>query len=376
MPKITKIVITGGPCGGKSTGLSRIEKHFSGLGYHVMFVNETATEMITGGAVPWIGKNVDFQTALLSIQRYKERIYADWAGHLENDKVLLVCDRGALDNKAYMSEDDFTAVLSALQTNEIELRDNYDAVFHLTTAANGAEQAYIMNKESNPARTETPEKARELDDKLTSSWTGHPHLRVIDNSTDFKTKIERLISEIAGFIGAPEPFEIERKFLIEHPDLTAFEVMPNCSKVEIIQTYLLSENSEEERRVRQRGKDGSYIFTETLKRRISDMRRVETERRLTQAEYLNLLMSADTSLNQIRKTRYCLSYANQYLEIDVYPFWDKCAILEVELSDETQKIDFPEFIKVIEEVTNNSSYTNRAMAEIIPNEPRNVKEKQ
>jgi predicted ATPase len=55
MPRITKIVITGGPCGGKSTGLSRIEKHFSGLGYHVMFVNETATEMITGGAVPWMG---------------------------------------------------------------------------------------------------------------------------------------------------------------------------------------------------------------------------------------------------------------------------------------------------------------------------------
>jgi CYTH domain-containing protein/thymidylate kinase len=368
MQNIVKIVVTGGPCGGKSTGLSRIEKHFSGLGYYVMFVNETATEMIIGGAVPWEGKNVDFQNALLSIQRQKERVYTEWAGKLDKEKVLIVCDRGALDNKAYMTENDFAAVLSALKTNEIELRDNYDAVFHLVTAANGAVEAYIKNKESNPARTETPEKACELDEKLIAAWTGHPHLRVIDNSTEFKTKIERLISEIAGFLGAPEPFEIERKFLIEYPDLTAFDIMPNCSKVEIIQTYLRTANPDEEIRVRQRGKNGSYIFTETIKRRISDIRRIETERRLTQAEYLNLLLNADTTLNQIRKTRYCLSYANQYLEIDIYPFWDKCAILEVELSDEDQQIIFPDFIKVIREVTNDLSYMNRAIAESIPSQ--------
>ena len=366
MPNITKIVITGGPCGGKSTGLSRIEKHFTGLGYHVMFINETATEMITGGAVPWMGKSVDFQNALLRIQRHKESVYIDWAGHLKNDRVLLVCDRGALDNKAYMSEDDFAAVLSAMQSNEIELRDNYDAVFHLVTAANGAEEAYIENKESNPARTETPEKARELDDKLIAAWTGHPHFRVIDNSTDFKEKIGRLISEIAGFLGTPEPFEIERKFLIHYPDLAALEQMPYCSKVEIIQTYLHSSQDDTETRVRQRGKDGNFIFTETIKRRVSDVKRVETERRVTQAEYLTLLMNADTALKQIRKTRYCLSFENQYLEVDVYPFWDKLAVLEIELSDEAQQIVIPDFIQVIREVTDDLRYSNRALAESIP----------
>lgn len=367
MPKITKIVITGGPCGGKSTALSRIEKHFSGLGYHVMFVNETATEMITGGAVPWMGTNSNFQTALLSIQRHKERTYTQWAGHLDNDKVLVVCDRGALDNKAYMTETDFSDVMSVLQTNEIELRDHYDAVFHLVTAANGAEEVYIKNKKSNPARTETPEKARELDDKLIAAWTGHPHLRVIDNSGDFKTKIGRLISEIAGFLGAPEPFEIERKFLIQYPDIVALEQMSNCSKVEIIQTYLHSNQPDVEIRVRQRGKDKNYVFTETIKRRISDTKRIETERRLTQTEYLTLLMDADTALNQIRKTRYCLSYANQYLEVDTFPFWDKYAILEVELSHEDQEIIFPEFIHRIQEVTGDFRYMNRALAENIPN---------
>jgi hypothetical protein len=39
---------------------------------------------------------------------------------LDSDKVLLVCDRGALDNKAYMAEDEFKSVLMALKANEIE----------------------------------------------------------------------------------------------------------------------------------------------------------------------------------------------------------------------------------------------------------------
>ena len=366
MPQITKIVITGGPCGGKSTGLSRIEKHFSGLGYHVMFVNETATEMITNGAVPWIGKNVDFQNALLRIQRHKEHIYADWAEKLDNDKVLLVCDRGALDNKAYMSAEEFSNVLAVLQTNEVELRDNYDAVFHLVTAANGAAEFYTTA--NNQARTESIPEAIELDNKLIAAWTGHPHFRVIDNSDNFETKIGRLISEIAGFLGAPEPLEIERKFLIEYPDLKILEQMPNCAKVEIIQTYLKSSQDDAETRVRQRGKEGHYIFTETIKRRISDMKRVETERRINQAEYLTLLMNADTALKQIRKTRYCLSFSNQYLEVDIYPFWQQCAILEIELSEENQEIVLPEFIHVIREVTGDLRYINRALAENIPEE--------
>jgi CYTH domain-containing protein/predicted ATPase len=364
MPKITKIVITGGPCGGKSTGLSRIEKHFTGLGYHVIFVNETATEMITSGAVPWMGRNIDFQNALLSIQRNKERVYTDWAALLDKENVLIVCDRGALDNKAYMSPDEFSAVLATLKTNEIELRDNYDAVFHLVTAAKGAVEFYTTA--NNEARTETPEEAIILDDKLIAAWTGHPHLRVIDNADKFENKIGNLISEIASFLGEPEPFEIERKFLIKYPDLKALEQMPNCSKVEIIQTYLHSSHADAEIRVRQRGKDGHYIFTETIKRRVSDMKRIETERRLTQSEYLNLLMNADTSLKQIRKTRYCISFSNQYLEIDIYPFWNKQAILEVELSDESQQIVFPEFVEIIQEVTSEVEYMNRAIAQEIP----------
>ena len=49
---ITKIVITGGPCAGKSTAMSWVQNAFSQMGYRVLFVPETATELISGGVAP------------------------------------------------------------------------------------------------------------------------------------------------------------------------------------------------------------------------------------------------------------------------------------------------------------------------------------
>lgn len=360
--EISKIVITGGPCAGKSTAMSRVQNAFTQMGYTVLFVPETATELITGGVAPWTcGTNAEYQKCQLQLQLEKEKIFEQAARTMPAEKVLIVCDRGTLDNKAYMSDADFADVLGFLGSNEVELRDNYDAVFHLVTAAKGAEEFYTTA--NNSARTETVEEASKLDDKLISAWTGHPHLRVIDNSTSFDDKIKRLIAEIASFLGEPEPFEIERKYLIEYPDIDWLESNPTCQRIEIIQTYLKSAAGDEVR-VRQRGVDGNYIYFQTTKKKVSDVKRVEIERRLSQAEYLKLLMESDTTKRQIRKTRYCLMYENQYFEIDVYPFWDDKAIAELELSDETAEIVFPEEIKVIKEVTDDDTYKNASLAKI------------
>lgn len=359
---IKKIVITGGPCAGKTTAMSWIQNAFSKMGYTVLFVPETATELINGGVAPWTCKtNCDYQKCQLQLQIDKERVFENAAKAMNSSKILIVCDRGALDNKAYMNNDDFVQVLDYFQTNEIALRDHYDAVFHLVTAAKGAEKFYTTA--NNSARTESVEEAAALDDKLISAWTGHPHLRIIDNSSGFEEKMKRLIAEISAFLGEPEPYEIERKFLIEYPDIEWLESIPNCQRIEIIQTYLKSDK-DEETRVRQRGSDGHYIYFQTTKRKISDLKRIEIERRLSESEYIRLLMKADTDKRQIRKDRYCISFENQYIEVDVYPFWKDKAIAEIELSDENAEIRFPEQIKVIKEVTDDESYKNASLAKI------------
>lgn len=360
--EITKIVITGGPCAGKSTAMSWVQNAFTQMGYTVLFVPETATELISGGVAPWTcGTNLDYQKCQMKLQLEKEKIFYQAATTMANEKILIVCDRGTIDNKAYMSKEEFSNILDYFGTNEIQLRDDYAAVFHLVTAAKGAVEFYT--KANNSARTESVEEAAALDDKLISAWTGHPHFRVIDNTTDFEDKMKRLVAEISSFLGEPEPYEIERKYLIEYPDIEWLENNPTCQRIEIIQTYLNSDEGDEIR-VRQRGINGDYIYFQTIKRKVSDVKRVEIERRLSQSEYLKLLMDADTTKRQIRKTRYCLTYENQYFEIDVYPFWDDKAIAEIELSDENAKIVFPNEIKVIKEVTDDESYKNSSLAKI------------
>ena len=364
--KVSKIVLTGGPCAGKTTALTWIDNYFSKRGYSVLKVPETATDLITNGIAPWTCEsNYDYQTFQIRLQKLKEQIYDDAAKKMKNDKILIVCDRGVLDNKAYMKDAEFKRALKELGTSEILERDSYDAIFHLVSAAKGKENFYTLA--NNRARTESVEEAQALDNRIISAWTGHPHFRIIDNSTEFEEKLERLLKEIASFLGEPEPFEIERKFLIYYPNIKDLENMPNCTKVDISQTYLKSKNNVE-RRIRARGINGDYLYYLTEKRKITNLKRIETERKLTQKEYLTLLMEADTKLHTIHKTRYCISENNQYFEIDIYPEWNMEAVMEVELNSEDEDIKIPQYIKIIKEVTDDDSYKNYEMAKEMPKE--------
>ncbi len=362
--ELKKIVITGGPCAGKTTALSWIQNYITQLGYTVLFVPETATELISGGVTPWTcGTNADYQMGQMELQLTKERIFERAARSMPQDKVLIVCDRGAMDNRAYMNDEEFEIIKKHTGMSEIELRDSYDAVFHLVTAANGAEEYYSF--ETNAARYETPEQAIDLDNRLINAWTGHPHLRIIDNSTSFEEKLKRLIKEISFFLGEPVALEIERKILIEYPDIEWLESFPNCRKVDIVQTYLTSA-PDEERRIRQRGENGSYIYLFTSKKKVSDFRRIEVEKRLRKTDYELLLAEADPNLNPVIKTRYCLIWKNKYYEIDIYPFWKDRAILEIELDDENEPFEIPEGIKVIRDVSGEKAYKNSFLARCIP----------
>ena len=340
--------------------MSWIQNAFSKLGYTVLIVPETATEFISGGVAPWTcGTNLDYQKCQMRLQLEKEKLFEQAARTMKAEKILIICDRGAMDNRAYMDDFEFSQVLEEIGQTEIQLRNSYDAIFHLVTAAKGAQSFYTT--ENNKARTETPDQAIAVDEKLIRAWTGHPHLRVIDNSTDFYEKMKKLIAEMRSFLGEPAPYEIKRKFLIEYPDVQTLEMLPNCRKLDIVQTYLNSKNGDE-LRIRQRGENGSYVYYKTQRHYITGMKRIEIEESLSQDEYLKLLMDADPSMHQIQKTRYCLSHENQYFEIDIYPFWNDKAIAEIELRDENEEIHFPKQMKIFKEVTDDENYKIASLA--------------
>jgi len=158
--------------------------------------------------------------------------------------------------------------------------------------------------------------------------------------------------------------EIERKFLIKYPELEALE--KRAERTDIVQTYLVPEQKGSTERVRMRGRDGEYVCTHTVKFRISDMSRTEIEHEVTRERYEELLTRADGKRAVIRKSRYCLEYRSQLFEIDVFPFWNDRAVMEIELDDEAQQVFFPPEIEIIKEVTADKRYTNASMAIQIP----------
>jgi len=360
---LTKIAITGGPCSGKTTGLAKISSGLSDKGYDVIIVPEAATLIKNSGIK--IGEeyvsDYEFEEILFRFQIFIEELYEEKYAKKLNDKdVIIVCDRGIVDGRAYLTETQYFKLLSKLGYNEIMARDAYDAVFHLKTVADGKEELYTC--ENNEARDENAEEAREADKRTLNAWVGHPHLRVVDNSSDFDGKIARLMSEIYSFLGLPIPIEIEKKYLIKMPNLDMLKEKYNAVKSEIIQVYLNSENENEEVRIRQRGDNGSYTYYLTKKIKRDDMSRYEVEEKISKDRYLNLLMNADITRNILKKTRYCFMYENQYFELDSYPFSSDKAILEIELTDKNSKITLPSEISVIKDVTDDERYKNSSIA--------------
>ena len=132
-----------------------------------------------------------------------------------------------------------------------------------------------------------------------------------------------------------ESLEIERKFLIEMPDRTLLDRCP--VRWEMWQTYLLSRPGVSARVRRRVGETEQFFHTE--KQRLTDRTCVEREREIDAREYEALLAQRDPARVTIHKVRYCVPEGGLVFEIDVYPFWRRLAVMEVELQREEQKLE-------------------------------------
>ena len=103
-----------------------------------------------------------------------------------------------------------------------------------------------------------------------------------------------------------------------------------------------------------------------LKKRINDLKCIENESEISADEYKELLNLADPERMTVYKTRYCVPHNGRVVEVDVYPFWSDCAIAEVEMEDEAEKVALPDFIKIIRDVTAEKAYKNASIAKQIP----------
>ena len=161
--------------------------------------------------------------------------------------------------------------------------------------------------------------------------------------------------------------EIERKFIIKIPDMAELSAKSDYTSSEIVQIYLKSAKGVTHR-IRSRRFSDKTEYTETLKVRIDKMSVNESESEITEERFLVLKDSIAQGSEPITKVRHTFSFLGHVFEIDVYPAWKSTCIMEVELCSREEKVDFPEFITVLAEVTGDKRYSNAAMSHSFPEE--------
>ena len=197
------IVLTGGPCAGKTTTIAKVKEDLENLGYHVLLLNECATEVINGGIRPFGDNQVsvfDFQNEVLNLQLFKEKRYLDIIDKLPEDtNCIILSDRGIMDSKAYLGSELFTKLLDQNNLKEDDLGQQYDMVIHLVTVAANNQNKY--NNSTNSARFEEDiDEVLDLDRRTNEVWQKHKHLKRVEATGTIEEKIEKVINIIHDYL--------------------------------------------------------------------------------------------------------------------------------------------------------------------------------
>jgi hypothetical protein len=364
-PMLLRIVLTGGPCAGKSTAMSIIQQRLGQMDkVRVFCVPEAATLMVAAGH-QWVELNreriIEFQLALLRLQLCIEDQLCAIARATGKPSVVL-CDRGAMDGRAFCSPEDFDELLKRGGYTLERLRDRYDAIIHLVTCAIGAEAHYNLD---NPARTETPAEAAQTCTRLRSCYLGHPQLRIIDNSTDFNGKVDRCVKFIKTLLGSTdEESGMKRKFLLPQPPES---YPPDLQTVSCVVTLnILSEPLKTGFSMlikRQQGK--SIVLMHHRSTKDSKGVRTNYETRITSREYAHLFALRDPTKDEIVKKNECFIYKEHFFEVGTVVTPERLkglSLAYISVASPQEVVELPEFMKDAKEVTGVAQYDTAVFA--------------
>lgn len=361
MKLIKRIVLTGGPCSGKTTFTSRAQQIFTERGYRVIIDNESATDLISGGISPATLGMYEFQKYCVALQLKKEELCLKAAQEMSGDKVIIFIDRGIFDDMAYVGEEAFREILKEFDLRLEDINDRYDMVVHLVTSAKGKEEAYTYA--NNAARYETIEQARIMDDQALEAWKDHPNRSIIGNEDIFEVKMLKAIQSVFDYLGEGGPVEKYSKYLIKVDDalLDKFSKEDNYECSHIIQHYLKSDDGYEKRiRARYKGDDVQYTYSEAYY--LANNERIKLDRVITRRQYNNYEREIDDTLNVTDKMRYSFIDDGLFYKLDVFNFDKTKGLISVADGDDGQKVALPEYIRVIKDVTGDKEYKNYFLA--------------
>lgn len=191
---MVKIVITGGPCSGKTTVIRAVQEEFP---EGVIVVPEVSTLLLSGG-FPVAGKDLAWneewqaglQRAILPLQ---ESLENSWALVAEQRGAVLLCDRGILDGAAY-TPGGVQAFCKRFKVNKTAALRRYQTVVHLESQATANPSNY--SAANNNARFEPLERAQALEYATRAAWESHPCHVFISGTGGIENKISQVIGII------------------------------------------------------------------------------------------------------------------------------------------------------------------------------------
>jgi hypothetical protein len=297
-------------------------------GYRVFTVPEMATLWNQCGAGFPGGKSFDvvmkWEASKLQSQASMEDMFTSYAT-ASNEPTVIISDRGLMDTKAYMDDEMFLSVCEQVGYSEVEMRDGrYDAVVHMMTAAHGAEPFYNLG--NNKARRESIEEARHQDERTVNAWLAHPKYTIIDNTTDFATKITRTLNFLLEFLKAPSASNhahTTRRFLVKLKQ----PLMVKYVEASLTSTFLTTgaatspEHKTGDVVIRKRSQGGGNIYTVFRYRSKGPSSKRDTIASATQInshQYAEMRFQRDATLRVVERIRKSFVYNNQYFEFDTW----------------------------------------------------------
>lgn len=191
--QIKKVVLTGGPCSGKSTAIAALREKFP----DIHFVPEVASIVIGQLGIAPTGdklRNRKFQQTIYRVQDIFEATSTEYA--IAQGKSGIVLDRGTVDGAAYFEGgvNEFEAVLQTSLTREY---NRYHAVLQLNIPP---ETVYEQNRRNNPARSETYSQAAALSRKIQEVWSKHPRYSLITSHRGWQHKLFKISQALSNLI--------------------------------------------------------------------------------------------------------------------------------------------------------------------------------
>lgn len=373
--KIFKVVLTGGPGGGKTSVLNAIKnlaiteegyKNIIKLGdkkIKLVTISETATELISSGITPTEAERIyDFQDILFEIQKSKEEssIKSLRFGY-DADVILFLYDRGLLDGMAYLDKKgEFEDIMASKDVKELDILDKYDLVLDLLSTATCAPEKYGF--ESNEARFEDVEWAKSVDRKTSAAWVGHRNMKLFDSGVSLEEEVNNVIEYLKDYILNGSNIEKEEYFIENNPVTFSKYNDVNSRRINVVNTHIDFgiDNVVDTILVKRTYRGYSTYFLQFVTKG-SEKARIIKDERIDENTYKRLLTRYDIKNVEEKKELSFVEGKHLYK----VSFYNDFTTLEVEKGLDNEEIIIPNDIKIIRKIRDFSEKSELASKKVL-----------